>query len=155
MHQSNTNQCQPTPSLPFISPITDSPSLTHSHTRTRTHTHRHRERERERERDALVSMLSWGQSLDIMIFLYCKKKKKCKLHFIFPFFTLTPHTKLSAFLDFHKKQNKTKNWVQSFWMIYKLLPSWGPKNVPGITHVCPHKNSDTSHFWPCGDSWSP
>ncbi len=96
-------------------------SLTH----TLTHTH------------MLGFHLLWGLSIDVMVFILYK------LYILSPYTAPLPkpnhHRRHSAILHFQKT---------SLSLIYKLVSSWGPKNVPTRTRIldiaivvgtfCPH-----------------
>ncbi len=100
---------------------------THSHTHTHTHTHTH----------MLGFHVLWGLSIDVMFFILYK------LYILSPYTAPIPkpnhHRRHSAILHFQKT---------SLSLIYKLVSSWGPKNVPTRTRIldiaivvgtfCPH-----------------
>ncbi len=97
--------------------------LTHTHTHTRTH--------------MLGFHVLWGLSIDVMVFILYK------LYILSPYTAPIPkpnhHRRHSAILHFQKT---------SLSLIYKLVSSWGPKNVPTRTRIldiaivvgtfCPH-----------------
>ncbi len=101
---------------------------THTHTNTPpppTHTH------------MLGFHVLWGLSIDVMVFILYK------LYILSPYTAPIPkpnhHRRHSAILHFQKT---------SLSLIYKLVSSWGPKNVPTWTRIldiailvgtfCPH-----------------
>ncbi len=100
---------------------------THAHTHTHTHTHTH----------MLGFHVLWGLSIDVMVFILYK------LYILSPYTAPIPkpnhHRRHSAILHFQKT---------SLSLIYKLVSSWGPKNVPTRTRIldiaivvgtfCPH-----------------
>ncbi len=100
---------------------------TRTHTRTHTHTHTH----------MLGFHVLWGLSIDVMVFILYK------LYILSPYTAPIPkpnhHRRHSAILHFQKT---------SLSLIYKLVSSWGPKNVPTRTRIlditilvgtfCPH-----------------
>ncbi len=95
------------------------------HTHTHTHTH------------MLGFHVLWGLSIDVMVFILYK------LYILSPYTAPIPkpnhHRRHSAILHFQKT---------SLSLIYKLVSSWGPKNVPTRTRIldiailvgtfCPH-----------------
>ncbi len=99
----------------------------HAHTHTHTHTHTH----------MLGFHVLWGLSIDVMVFILYK------LYILSPYTAPIPkpihHRRHSAILHFQKT---------SLSLIYKLVSSWGPKNVPTRTRIldiaivvgtfCPH-----------------
>ncbi len=109
-----------------VSPLTVRLSE-HSHTHTLTHTHTH----------MLGFHVLWGLSIDVMVFILYK------LYILSPYTAPIPkpnhHRRHSAILHFQKT---------SLSLIYKLVSSWGPKNVPTRTRIldiaivvgtfCPH-----------------
>ncbi len=100
---------------------------THTHSHTLTHTHTH----------MLGFHVLWGLSIDVMVFILYK------LYILSPYTAPIPkpnhHRRHSAILHFQKT---------SLSLIYKLVSSWGPKNVPTRTRIldiaivvgtfCPH-----------------
>ncbi len=96
-----------------------------THTHTHTHTH------------MLGFHVLWGLSIDVMVFILYK------LYILSPYTAPIPkpnhHRRHSAILHFQKT---------SLSLIYKLVSSWGPKNVPTRTRIldiailvgtfCPH-----------------
>ncbi len=94
---------------------------------THTHTHTH----------MLGFHVLWGLSIDVMVFILYK------LYILSPYTAPIPkpnhHRRHSAILHFQKT---------SLSLIYKLVSSWGPKNVPTRTRIldiailvgtfCPH-----------------
>ncbi len=100
---------------------------THARTHARTHTHTH----------MLGFHVLWGLSIDVMVFILYK------LYILSPYTAPIPkpnhHRRHSAILHFQKT---------SLSLIYKLVSSWGPKNVPTRTRIldiailvgtfCPH-----------------
>ncbi len=96
---------------------------THTHTHARTH--------------MLGFHVLWGLSIDVMVFILYK------LYILSPYTAPIPkpnhHRRHSAILHFQKT---------SLSLIYKLVSSWGPKNVPTRTRIldiaivvgtfCPH-----------------
>ncbi len=101
-----------------------------SHTHTHTHTHAH-------GTHMLGFHVLWGLSIDVMVFILYK------LYILSPYTAPIPkpnhHRRHSAILHF---QNTSLS------LIYKLVSSWGPKNVPTRTRIldiaivvgtfCPH-----------------
>ncbi len=97
----------------------------HTHIHTHTHTH------------MLGFHVLWGLSIDVMVFILYK------LYILSPYTAPIPkpnhHRRHSAILHFQKT---------SISLIYKLVSSWGPKNVPTRTRIldiailvgtfCPH-----------------
>ncbi len=97
----------------------------HTHTHTHTHTH------------MFGFHVLWGLSIDVMVFILYK------LYILSPYTAPIPkpnhHRRHSAILHFQKT---------SLSLIYKLVSSWGPKNVPTRTRIldiailvgtfCPH-----------------
>ncbi len=102
-----------------------SASVSHTHTHTHTHTH------------MLGFHVLWGLSIDVMVFILYKR------YILSPYTAPIPkpnhHRRHSAILHFQKT---------SLSLIYKLVSSWGPKNVPTRTRIldiaivvgtfCPH-----------------
>ncbi len=80
---------------------------THTHTHTHARTH------------LLCFHVLWGHSIGVMVFILYNLY--VLLPYTYPTPKLSPHRKHSAFLDFQKNL---------CCMIYKLVSSWGPKNVP-------------------------
>ncbi len=107
---------------------------TYTHTHTRTHTH------------MLGFHVLWGLSIDVMVFILYK------LYILSPYTAPIPkpthHRRHSAILHFQKT---------SLSLIYKLVSSWGPKNVPTRTRIldiaivvgtfCPH---NVGYTWTTG-----
>ncbi len=108
----------------YVSFQTDrQPTYTHTHTHTHTH--------------MLGFHVLWGLSIDVMVFILYK------LYILSPYTAPIPkpnhHRRHSAILHFQKT---------SLSLIYKLVSSWGPKNIPTRTRIldiailvgtfCPH-----------------
>ncbi len=129
----------------FNTVIIDEVTNTHTHTHTHTHKHKHRHRHRHRQTythththtHMLGFHVLWGLSIDVMVFILYK------LYILSPCTAPIPkpnhHRRHSAILHFQKT---------SLSLIYKLVSSWGPKNVPTRTRIldiailvgtfCPH-----------------
>ncbi len=111
---------------------------THTHTHhTHTHTHTHSHTTHTHTHTMLGFHVLWGLSIDVMVFILYK------LYILSPYTAPIPkpnhHRRHSAILHFQKT---------SLSLIYKLVSSWGPKNVPTRTRIldiaivvgtfCPH-----------------
>ncbi len=117
----------------------------HAHAHTHTHTHTHTNRyslslslsHTHTHTHMLGFHVLWGLSIDVMVFILYK------LYILSPYTAPIPkpnhHRRHSAILHFQKT---------SLSLIYKLVSSWGPKNVPTRTRIldiaivvgtfCPH-----------------
>ncbi len=111
---------------------------THTHRHTHTHTHTHTPHTHTHTRTHMLGFhVLWGLSIDVMVFILYK------LYILSPYTAPIPkpnhHRRHSAILHFQKT---------SLSLIYKLVSSWGPKNVPTRTRIldiaivvgtfCPH-----------------
>ncbi len=115
------------------------PTVSHKqvHTHTHTHTHTHKHTHTHTHTHMLGFHVLWGLSIDVMVFILYK------LYILSPYTAPIPkpnhHRRHSAILHFQKT---------SLSLIYKLVSSWGPKNVPTWTRIldiaivvgtfCPH-----------------
>ncbi len=120
---------------------THSVTHTHTHAHAQTHTHTHAHAHAHTHTHTHTHMLGfhvlWGLSIDVMVFILYK------LYILSPYTAPIPkpnhHRRHSAILHFQKT---------SLSLIYKLVSSWGPKNVPTRTRIldiailvgtfCPH-----------------
>ncbi len=110
---------------------------THTHTHKQTYTHTHTHTHTHAHTHMLGFHVLWGLSIDVMVFILYK------LYILSPYTAPIPkpnhHRRHSAILHFQKT---------SLSLIYKLVSSWGPKNVPTRTRIldiailvgtfCPH-----------------